>query len=149
MCNIKHGLFILFLFSTACTNDSSGYIDIAWDVDVCEKCQMLISDQRFAVQVRGSPKNKVFLFDDFGCATHWLHDQPWQAKELWTMDFQNLTWIDAHTAHYVSHQKTPMDYGFGATAIATENSLDFETAKKQILSTPAHRRQKTNSLNLK
>ena len=142
MQHIKYSLFILLLLSTACTNESSGYVEIAWDRDTCEKCQMLISDQRFAVQVRGSPKNTIFLFDDFGCATHWLNEQPWQASELWIMDFQSQTWINAHTAHYVRHQKTPMDYGFGATAIATENSLDFETAKKHILSTPVHHRQK-------
>jgi len=141
MHRIKYALILLFLISTACTNETTGHIEIAWDRDTCEKCQMLISDRHFAVQVR-SPKNKVFLFDDLGCALHWLNAQSWQAQELWVMDFQNQTWLNAHMAHYVAHQKTPMDYGFGATAQATKNSLDFETAKTQILSTPAHHRQK-------
>lgn len=123
-------------------SDSTGYIEIAWDRDVCEKCRMLISDRHFAVQVRGGTKNKVYLFDDMGCALHWLNTQTWQANELWVRDYQSEKWLNAFTAHYVPQQKTPMDYGFGATVTATSHSVDFETAKMQILSTPAHHRKK-------
>jgi len=141
MHRFKYYFFILLILSTSCS-ESTGHIEIAWDREACEKCRMLISDRHFAVQVRGSPKNKVFLFDDIGCALHWLNAQSWQAKELWVMDYETGHWLDARMAYYVPNQKTPMDYGFGATATAVKNSLDFETAKKQILSTPVHHRQK-------
>jgi hypothetical protein len=47
----------------------------------CVRCGMAISDRRFAVQLRGGPKNEAFKFDDIGCATTWCSEKvgqhPW------------------------------------------------------------------------
>ena len=53
---------------------------------------MMLSDPRFAAQIRYFPqdkRSKVVKFDDFGCAMLWLEDQPWkqdQATEIWVAD---------------------------------------------------------------
>jgi hypothetical protein len=36
---------------------------------------MVISDRRFAAEMRGGEKNIVFKFDDIGCAVFWLRDK--------------------------------------------------------------------------
>ena len=58
-----------------------GMVEIKWDRDTCVRCSMVISDRRFAAQMRGGPKNMVFKFDDIGCVIFWLKDNlktyPW------------------------------------------------------------------------
>lgn len=68
----------------ACGEDegfAEGMLPIKWDRDTCVRCAMAISDRRFAVQVRGGPKNLAFNFDDIGCATTWCSEKvgqhPW------------------------------------------------------------------------
>ncbi|MDM8557905.1 nitrous oxide reductase accessory protein NosL [Candidatus Parabeggiatoa sp. HSG14] len=131
----------LILFS-AC--DDGGIVNIKWDRDSCERCRMVISDPHFAAQLRGGPKNKAYLFDDIGCAVHWLKKQPWGEDEnvkIWVKDYRDTEkWLDARKAYYVSQQITPMDFGFGATKKPVKGSIDFETAKTQIMAkTHRHR----------
>ena len=66
---------------------------IKWDRDTCVVCNMVISDRRFAGEMRGGPKNTVFKFDDLGCIAFWLNDKaadyPWMrepATRLWVAD---------------------------------------------------------------
>jgi copper chaperone NosL len=57
--------------------------EIKWDRETCVRCSMVISDRRFAAQLRGGPKNTVFKFDDIGCFAFWIRDHlktyPWLA----------------------------------------------------------------------
>ncbi len=134
-------LSVVTLF-ISCSNET-GTVEIKWDRDSCERCRMAISDRHFAAQIRGGPKNKVYIFDDLGCALHWLNKQTWEAK-IWVTDYRNGLWLDARTAYYVPGQITPMDFDFGAVAEPLEGSVDFATAKAQMLAkkhkphTPPH-----------
>lgn len=47
-------------------------VEIKWDRDTCARCSMVISDRRFAGEIRGGPDNTVFKFDDPGCLAFWL-----------------------------------------------------------------------------
>jgi hypothetical protein len=97
---------------------------------------MVLSDRHFAAQVRGGPKNKAYLFDDLGCAVHWLKKQPWgedETTQIWVTDYRNGDWLNARTAYYVGGQITPMDFDFGAVPESVEGSVDFDTAKTQML----------------
>ncbi len=118
----------------SCTSGQAGPVEITLDRDKCERCQMVISDKHFATQVRGGPKNKVFLFDDVGCAVHWLNKQAWaENAKIWVADYQTGTLLEADTAYYVAEQITPMNFGFGATSKAVPTSIDFNVLKQQIL----------------
>ena len=128
-------LSVIALLNVSCSNDT-GTIEIKWDRDGCERCRMVLSDRHFAAQVRGGPKNKAYLFDDIGCAVHWLKKQPWgfdETTQIWVTDYRNGNWLNARTAYYVPGQTTPMDFDFGAMPESVEGSVDFEAAKMQML----------------
>jgi nitrous oxide reductase accessory protein NosL len=127
------------LILAACSRESeTGPVRIKWDRDTCVRCSMAISERNYAAQVRGGPKKKVYKFDDIGCAVHWLKNQPWgndPAIEFWVADYRSGKWLDARIARYVTGKRTPMGYGFGATAETPSGSIDFEEARKRILAT--------------
>ena len=61
---------------TGCGNKGNwpdGMAEIKWDRDTCVRCSMVISDRRFAAELRGGPDNTVFKFDDPGCLAFWLN----------------------------------------------------------------------------
>ena len=62
------------LMLSACGDDgdwAEGMLPIKWDRDTCLHCMMVISDRRFAVEIRGGHRNDAFKFDDIGCAATW------------------------------------------------------------------------------
>lgn len=109
--------------------EKSGPEDIHWDRDTCELCRMFISDPRFAAEVRGGKKKKLYKFDDIGCAVNWLNDQDWasdETAEIWAADVsstrENVIWLNAREARYIKIEFTPMNYGFGAVAPSSSAS---------------------------
>ncbi|HFB97613.1 MAG TPA: hypothetical protein ENJ62_00580 [Bryobacterales bacterium] len=116
----------------------SGPEKIRYDRDTCEICNMIISDPRFAAEIR-DPEGRIHKFDDIGDAIHWMIRQDWykggrRPKEFWVMDYRNgREWLDAFTARYVSGLTTPMDYGFGAVAEDVPGAVDYETMKKEVI----------------
>ncbi|MCW8952832.1 MAG: nitrous oxide reductase accessory protein NosL [Rhodospirillales bacterium] len=128
------------LLVQGCSEEKSGPEHIHWDRDSCELCRMLISDARFAAQIRGGEKRENFLFDDFGDAIHWLSVQPWKddpAVEFWIADMHSTRdkpiWLEARSAWYVEGQVTPMDYGWGAVSGKTENTVSFEIMREKVM----------------
>lgn len=142
---LVHGLALTPLagFLSACSDDAdwpNGMAAIKWDRDVCTRCKMVISDRRFATQMRGGPKDTVFKFDDIGCAATWcaekLKEYPWfsdAATRLWVADFANpgKRWLAAQTAHYVSGKTSPMGYNFAAFGEAQSGSIGFNAMGQQ------------------
>ena len=81
-----------------------GMAEIKWDRDTCVRCNMVISDPRFAAEMRGGEKGVVFKFDDIGCLVFWLRDKaaqfPWMASagtRLWVAVFDHAQ--TRHTYH--------------------------------------------------
>ncbi len=138
-------IFVVALFS--CGEQKTGPVDVKWDRDVCNRCQMMLSDRKFSAQIRVFPegkRSKVFRFDDVGCASLWLNakdQQTWEADnntEFWVTDMNTGEWINARTAWYIEDLTTPMNYGLGAispspNSVKKENTLDYEKARKHIL----------------
>ena len=136
------------LMLSACSGEpDTGPEEVHWDRDVCELCIMLLSDARFVAQVRGGPKNKVYKFDDVGCATNWLNDQPWAADpatEVWVAEHSStrdaMVWLKARDARYAKGDLSPMDYGFLAYKAADlPTGFDFVEMTTHILAgSPNH-----------
>lgn len=123
----------------ACSGDpGTGPVEVKWDRDVCERCNMVLSDRRHSAQIRYSPagqRSQVYRFDDLGCAVLWLKKQPWrddQQVEIWVNDHVNGEWLDARSAQYIPGQITPMEYGLGAQPEATADTLSFTQAIAHI-----------------
>lgn len=129
-----------------CSQDEpwpEGMQPIKWDRDTCVVCNMVISDRRFAGQLRGGPKNAAFKFDDPGCVALWLNDKardyPWldePATQLWiaevTTSGNDVAWLDGRKAHYVS-KTSPMGFNFGAVAHPQAGSIDFATMREHVV----------------
>lgn len=123
----------------ACSGDpGSGPLEVEWEHDTCQRCNMVLEDGFHSAQVRHSPSGKptkVYMFDDIGCAIIWLEDKPWKgdaATEIWVNDHQTGAWIDARKAHYVGGQKTPMLYGLGAQLEHSSGSVSFDRARQHV-----------------
>lgn len=117
--------------------------EIKWDRDTCVRCSMVISDRRFAAELRGGPKDQVFKFDDMGCLVFWMRDKakdfPWMsdaATRLWVADLSSkseaMKWLEPGKAQYVS-KTSPMGYNFAATAYPPAASLDFASMREHVL----------------
>jgi copper chaperone NosL len=115
---------------------------IKWDRDTCVVCNMVISDHRFAGEMRGGPKNTLFKFDDPGCIALWLNDKaasfPWirdPATRIWIADSNvrgnEMRWLDAKTAQYTA-KFSPMGYNFGAVAYPMAGAVDFPTMCEHV-----------------
>lgn len=136
---------------TACGEDKdmpNGMAVFKWDRDVCTRCKMVISDHRFASQIRGGPKDTVFKFDDIGCAATWLAEKgkefPWMAEastRVWVAEFASAgkNWLDATAAHYVFGKTSPMGYNYAAYAQKQADSLSFsDMGQKTSATWPAN-----------
>lgn len=134
----------------------AGMQPIKWDRDTCVRCNMVISDPRFAAEMRGGEggngKDTVFKFDDIGCLVFWQRDKaarhPWMndaATRMWvaeSSDMRGTTWLDPRQAHYVGGRLSPMGYNFAAVRDAPQEiplgdavpgGLTFEAMRAQVL----------------
>ncbi len=125
-------------------NWPEGMAEIKWDRNTCVRCNMVISDRRFAAEMRGGPTQTVFMFDDIGCLLFWMRDKaekyPWMndpATQMWVADSDSknrdeMRWLDPRQARYVS-KTSPMGYNFGAVASAQAGSIDFNEMSQRTL----------------
>lgn len=136
---------VLFLPLAACGKSGAwpeGMAEIKWDRDTCTRCSMVISDRRFAAQLRGGPKNTAMSFDDIGCLVFWLKEQAakfaWMndaATRLWVADAEAMgeKWLDPRQAHFLPGRLSPMGYNFAAVSQAAAGALQFEDMRRQVL----------------
>ena len=119
-------------------SEEKGPEPIRYDREVCEICNMIISDPRFAAQIR-DPEGRVHKFDDIGDAIHWMHSQAWfkagkRPGEFWVKSYQDgKTWLDARKAWYVTGVVSPMDYGFAALAKKRSGAISYEEMERRVL----------------
>jgi len=142
---MKHLKVLLFplLFSLfSCQKaPETGPIEVTFDRDICERCQMLISDPLYVAEIRGGKNHKIHKFDDIGGAVLWLAKQPqtWQTDpntEIWVADHITGDWLNAKTAWYVKDAHTPMNYGYGAEPKPSSSAIDYDTMALHILKAP-------------
>lgn len=141
MRGIKYILLLLSaLLFTSCTDSPpNGMKKIHWDRDMCERCQMVISEKHFAVQIINPDTNKAHMFDDIGCAVLWFKEENknWFDKaKIWISDAQDTRFLDAKTSIYTTGNLTPMGYGLNAYSNTTKpkdkKHLNFDDAVKNI-----------------
>ncbi|MCC2112552.1 MAG: hypothetical protein KDJ16_11010 [Hyphomicrobiales bacterium] len=115
----------------------TGPVKIVYGRDTCDYCRMIISDPRYAVQIRQGPGKTAFKFDDIGDAVFFLEEQDWKAEEtveFWVMDVtEGKTWLDARTAYYLSGLQSPMAYGYGAVENAAPETITYATMTEKVL----------------
>jgi nitrous oxide reductase accessory protein NosL len=133
--------FLLILGLSGCSDrrPKGGFEAIHWDRDMCERCKMVVSERKYAAEIVDPKTNKVYKFDDLGCAVLWLKEEkiPWAKRaKIWVTDAKTGKWLDARKAIYTDDSITPMAYGIAAFSEKTfpkgHKALDFETVSKII-----------------
>jgi copper chaperone NosL len=137
------GFVLLLLVATgvACPQSpTTGPGEIKWDRQTCERCQMVISERRFAAQTRKTGERRTYAFDDVGCALLWLDQQGVvdldSSQEVWVHDAAGEHWVDGHSAHFDEGHHTPMGYGFAVT----HQGISLEAVHETVRETERRRR---------
>ena len=130
------GMMLLVL--TGCKDENAtGPVAIKYDREICQYCKMIISDPRFAAEIRLAKGDEVFKFDDMGGAVLWLETRKTSETpqtEIWVRDMKTGTkWLDAKKVYYIGKQHSPMDYGFGAVETKEDGAVDFAEMRKQVI----------------
>lgn len=135
-------LSVLFFVSGCEDNETSQNVaEMHWDRDMCERCKMVISERKHAVQVRNEQDGHVYKFDDIGCAIFWFKEENIAWKEsanIWITDVETGDWLNAKTAFYEAETRTPMGYGFSAHKTKEDiesghEIVDYNEMVKRIL----------------
>ncbi len=120
-------LFAFFLVGCGEDTKRDGAAALHWDRDMCDRCVMVLSDRKNALQLRDPQTNKLYKFDDIGCLALWFKEENISYKDsvkIWTTDVVTGEWIDAREAFYTTQNVTPM--GFGFSAHKSKENLDGE-----------------------
>ncbi|RMG64382.1 MAG: hypothetical protein D6715_09805 [Calditrichaeota bacterium] len=97
--------------------------EIAFGMDACDECRMIINEARFAAAFRDK-EGKAYRFDDIGCMLQYLKKHPVEPAGLWVKDYRTEAWLPFVGAWFVESKElpTPMAYGIVALADSTEAS---------------------------
>lgn len=120
--------FIALLFSACEKKTPTEYAEIHWDRDTCERCKMILSDRKHTVQVKNQEDNKIYKFDDIGCAILWFEESNilWKNEAIiYVADAKTGKWLDAKNAFWTYGATTPMDFGFSAYEEKQDGTENF------------------------
>lgn len=143
-------LVLLSLLFISCSEDKpkEGMHKVHWDRDMCERCKMIVSERKFAVQIVDE-HDKSHMFDDIGCALLWFEEEnyTWLDKaKIWINDAVSGEWLDARKSIYSVGNLTPMGYGVSAytkeTIPKNATILNFEEASQIIYDIDAEQKRR-------
>ena len=104
------------LAMAACRSGPPQPVDIDAS-DMCSRCRMAISQNRYAAELLDREGN-AFKFDDIGCMVHYAADHHLNPKEqtIFVMDYQSQHWLKADQAVYVRSGAIPSPMSGGLAA---------------------------------
>ena len=114
--------------------------EIRFGEDVCDQCNMIISDERFAagLVVELEPDSYEHrIFDDIGdlLAYEKAHGEELTVAAYYVHDYNSKEWIDGQAAYYIHSEglRTPMGFGLAATAQEPEAKALAEEWAGEVL----------------
>ena len=121
-------LTLLLFFLSACGGtpiDPDTPPEIVYGEDVCFRCGMIISDERFAAALvveKAANDYEQFVFDDAGEMFAYAAEDADRSRIVrWFVhDYNSREWIDATTAWFVIADSLHTPMGFGVAACAEE-----------------------------
>ena len=89
--------------------------EIVYGQDVCERCGMIISEEKFAAAY-WTAAGEAHRFDDIGGMLAYNTTETQEVASYWVHDFDSGEWIRAEDAHYIlaADLMTPMGFGIAA-----------------------------------
>ena len=110
---------------------SEGPAPIAFDRTPCAHCGMLISDPRFAAQLRTEAWD-VLSFDDPGCLLRWRLEHPQPPAAVWYHHVHEDRWLRESETAFVPVPDSPMGFEIGAVAAGSPGSFDAAEAYERV-----------------
>lgn len=110
---------LLLLALAACGGgaDTTQPPEILYGQDVCDECDMIISEEKYAAAywtAEGEPRR----FDDVGEMLVFMADNREPTASIWVHDINSAAWLTAEEAWFVMNSglRTPMGTGIAVTA---------------------------------
>ena len=127
-------IWIFVLTTLGCQDKAPMTPHIRYGEETCDRCGMIISEQRFASAYR-TDENVMRKFDSLGCAVLHQSEENVSAEQFWTYDYYESTWLETTQAFFVesSDLLTPMGYGIVAVKTKHEAETLAQETKGQIL----------------
>lgn len=111
------GLVLLGACSQAA--DTSQPPEIAYGQDVCDNCNMLISEEKFA-SAYWTADGEARRFDDMGEMLTYMKSNPEEIASTWVHDVNSAEWLAAEDAFFVMNSGVSTPMGTGIVACSTE-----------------------------
>lgn len=109
---------------------------IAYGQDVCDRCNMIISEEKYAAGY-WTKAGEARRFDDIGGMIAQLQEAPEDVASLWVHDYHTAQWIPAEEATYLLDKTlmTPMGFGIAAFAAGEQaQEMAAERSDAEIIS---------------
>lgn len=133
-------ILLILVIMAGCSNEQSFEpVEIDPEVDVCEVCNMSLSNEAYVTQLF-SKDGDVFLFDDIGCMFEYVEKDKQIARDNieveYVRDLKTLDWIEVDKAYYVYNPDVLTPMAFGVVSFESEeHAKEFvqEQGKGEIL----------------
>ena len=112
-------LYLLLLLSLAACGggaDTTQPPEILYGQDVCDECDMIISEEKFA-EAYWTAAGEARRFDDVGEMLVFMAENPEVTASVWVHDVNSAAWLLAEDAWFVMNSglRTPMGTGIAVT----------------------------------
>ena len=136
-------LLLVSLLAACAGADLDAPPEILYGADVCDRCNMIISEARFAAAYV-TDAGDVRRFDDIGGMFAYDAEHGEDVHAFWVHDYDSAAWLRADEAAFVVSERinSPMAFGIAAfesqaaadSFAAEENGalLDFEALRAHI-----------------
>jgi copper chaperone NosL len=119
---IALGLFALLIAAVAACGGGenlAGPPEVLYGQDVCDNCNMIISEENFAAAY-WTAGGQARRFDDLGEMLSYMHDNPEEIASTWVHDVNSAEWLRAEEAWFVMNAGLMTPMGTGVVALAAE-----------------------------
>ncbi|MEZ4637031.1 MAG: nitrous oxide reductase accessory protein NosL [Caldilineaceae bacterium] len=127
-------IIVLLAGCAASSVDPATPPTIVYGEDVCDRCGMIIEDERFAAGVVVAVREGHYehrIFDDIGDMLAYAADKAAQTPihAYYVHDYDSKNWIDGETAFYVRSSQIHSPMGYGLAAFAEQSSAEMKAAE--------------------
>ncbi len=144
------GLFFLLVLLFSCSGGDSQVKPetIYYGEDTCYRCNMIISDSKFASQYIESSK-PAKKFDDIGCMIKTIVEKKVDETNthFFVVDYMSGKWIDALKAYYVWDKNIVTPMGYGLLAFSTKNKAQRYAEKNSATFIGGYKELKAHLVN--
>lgn len=128
---------LLLLTLTACGGgaDTTQPPEILYGQDVCDECDMIISEEKYAAAY-WTAEGEARRFDDVGEMLVFMGENREPTASVWVHDVNSAAWLPADEAWFVMNSglRTPMGTGIAVTADEqAARALAFDQPEARVM----------------